>query len=145
MNFDNLFDLLVGDTSQDGHSKVNRYLFQWVGDMADLDYDSAGQAFENLFSLGRNIMALPKELLYEKYMPEAHYSKILEYAEQFDERLVERIKDECDIISGSVRLHEESYLMLMRAIATVGYGSSLPIKPVEIKSIDLGGYSILGD
>lgn len=143
MNFDNLFDLLVGDTSQDGHSKVNRYLFQWVGDMADLDYDSAGQAFENLFSLGRNIMALPKELLYEKYMPEAHYSKILEYAEQFDPKLVERIQSECTLMSGSVRLNEDSYLSIMLAIATVGYGSVLPIKSVNIHSIDLGGYDIL--
>lgn len=143
MNFDNLFDLLVGDTSQDGHSKVNRYLFQWVGDMADLDYDSAGQAFENLFSLGRNIMALPEELLYEKYMPEAHYSKILEYAEQFDPKLVERIQGECTLLSGSVRLHEDSYLSIMLAIATVGYGSVLPIKSVNIHSIDLGGYDIL--
>ena len=143
MNFDNLFDLLVGDTSQDGHSKVNRYLFQWVGDMADLDYDSAGQAFENLFSLGRNIMSLPKELLYEKYMPEAHYSKILEYAEQFDPKLVERIQGECTLLSGSVRLHEDSYLSIMLAIATVGYGSVLPIKSVNIHSIDLSGYDIL--
>lgn len=145
MNFDNLFDLLVGDTSQDGHSKVNRYLFQWVGDMADLDYDSAGEAFENLLALGRNIMAIPKDMLYEKYIPEAYYSKILEYAEQFDPKLVERIQSECTLLSGSVRLHEDSYLSIMLAIATVGYGSVLPIKPVEIKSIDLGGYSILGD
>ena len=143
MNFDNLFDLLVGDTSQDGHSKVNRYLFQWVGDMADLDYDSAGQAVENLFSLGRNIMAIPKDMLYEKYMPEAHYSKILEYTEQFDPKLVERIQSECTLMSGSVRLNEDSYLSIMLAIATVGYGSVLPIKSVNIHSIDLGGYDIL--
>lgn len=145
MNFNNLFELLIGDTSHDGHGQISRYCYQWVGDISDLDYDSAGEAFENLFVLGRNIMALPKELIYEKYMPEANYSKILEYVEQFDKHLAERIQDECDIVSGSVRLHEESYLMLMRAIATVGYGSSLPIKPVDIKSIDLGGYRILGD
>lgn len=143
MNFDNLFDLLVGDTSRDGHGQVNRYPFQWVGDMADLDYDSAGEAFENLLSLGRNIMAIPKDMLYEKYIPEAYYSKILEYAEQFDPKLVERIQGECTITSGSVRLHEESYLSIMLAIATVGYGSVLPIKSVNIHSIDLGGYDIL--
>lgn len=143
MNFDNLFDLLVGDTSQDGHGKVNRYPFQWVGDMADLDYDSAGEAFENLLALGRNIMAIPKDMLYEKYIPEAYYSKIVEYTEQFDPKLVERIQGECTLMSGSVRLHEESYLSIMLAIATVGYGSVLPIKSVNIHSIDLGGYDIL--
>lgn len=145
MSFENMFELHIGDTSRDGHGQISRHGYQWVGDIADLDYDSAGEAFENLFALGRNIMALPKELIYEKYMPEAHYSKILEYTEQFNPDLVRHITDGCDIISGSVRMHVDSYLMLMLAIATVGYGNPLPIKPVEIHTIDLGGYDIMGN
>lgn len=143
MNLDNLFELLIGDTSHDGHGQISRYAYQWVGNMADLDYDSAGDAISTLMTLGRNIMAIPRDLVYEKYIPEAHYSKILEYAEQFDPELVAHIKGECKIVSGSVRLHEDAYLSIMLAIATVGYGSPLPIKSVDIHSVDLGGYDIL--
>ena len=143
MNFNSLFEFLIGDTSHDGHGQGSCYAYQWVGDMADLDYDSASEAFENLLALGRNIMSIPKNMIYEKYIPEAYYSKILEYAEQFNPDLVEHIKGECEIVSGNVKLHEDAYLSLMLAIATVGYGSPLPIKSVEIPAIDLGGYDIL--
>lgn len=137
-----IFAVRVGDTSGDGHGRSDIWYYRWVGDLDELECTDARMAFNQVLSLGKNIMSLPENLIEGHEVNFEVFEKILEYTSSFNTELVAAIAEGCDEWENGIAVTAESYLNLCLAIATVGYGAVLPIETVDVPTQDLGGYDL---